>query len=175
MLWEVELVDSDANLYSECKIRGGLQTWHRLSIHSSAAAGKQMLTAQRRQPPSKFTDRSLSLSFCRTTLPLYIAWGSAETQTDTFQLVPCTSCRQNNKVPTSEEVWENAYCALKGFMPWSLWSVAAVSLIVWPLWTNCLSATPWHTAIAERRTHFQNKGGAAFKSCSSEIEISWAI
>lgn len=60
-------------------------------------------------------------------------------------------------------------------MPWSLWSVAAVSVIVWPLWTNCLSAAPWHTAIAERRTHFRNKGGAVFKSYLFEIEISWAV
>ncbi len=59
MLCEVESVDSDANVYSECNIRGG-QTWHRLSIHSSATAGKQMLTAQRMQPSSKITDRSLS-------------------------------------------------------------------------------------------------------------------
>lgn len=76
-----------------------------------------MLTAQRRLLPKLLTGLSLSVCVCRTILSLYLAQGSAETQTDTFQLVLCTSCRQNNKLPTSEDVRGDAYCALKDLCP----------------------------------------------------------
>lgn len=38
-----------------------------------------------------------------------------------------------------------------------------------------MSAAPRHTAIAERRIHFKNKGDAVFESFLFEIEISWAL
>lgn len=75
-----------------------------------------MLTAQRKQPCSKFTDRSLSLRLQDDSDALSCPRLS-ETLTDMFQLVLCTSCRKKKKLPTAEDVQRDAYCALKDLCP----------------------------------------------------------
>lgn len=55
-----ESVDSHATVCSKWNLGGG-QAWHRLSLQHSTTAEQRTLTAQKRQTPAKFTDRSLSL------------------------------------------------------------------------------------------------------------------